>query len=352
SRMKCRHKMLSEYFGQAYERSNCEACDVCLDEMESMPDATVTAQKILSCVARMQERFGAMHVVDVLLGADTERVRQCGHSKLSTYGLLKDSDKKTLTNLVYQMIDQGLLERTDDEFPVLKLNAASWEVLRGTRGVRLIQPKASGVKRTKIEEVEWQGVDRGLFESLRALRRMIATERSVPAYVVFGDATLREMARVRPGTLRTLLNIRGVGQRKVEELGERFVQHMVAYCREHNLQTDAAAGSRPITPPPVARLTSSQRAAFELFAQGKQIEEVMQALDRARSTTVQYLVDYIQSRKPQRIDHWVAEATYRRVAAAAAQLGTGPLKPIFDSLAGKIPYDTIKLVVRHLEVRE
>ena len=235
ARQQCRHRMLTEYFGQSYPKANCGACDMCLDETDDIPDATVTAQKILSCVARVQERFGAQHVIDVLRGADSERVRQCRHDTLSTYGLMKDMDKKTLTNFVFQLVDQGLLVRSDGEYPLLQLNAASWEVMHGKRRVRLIQPKAGGVKRTRTEKVEWEGVDRGLFESLRALRREIAADRGVPAFVIFGDATLRELARTRPASLDAFSGVRGVGQRKVTDLGERFVQHIVKYCNERGL---------------------------------------------------------------------------------------------------------------------
>ncbi len=352
TRPECRHKQLSEYFGQSYTASTCGACDVCLDETDTVPDATVLAQKILSCVARVQERFGATHVVDVLRGADTDRVRQCGHAQLSTYGLLKETDKKSLTNLVYQLIDQDLLVRSDGEYPVLQLNAASWEVLRGKRAVRLIRPRAGGVKRTRTEEVEWEGVDRGLFESLRALRRGIAEERDVPAYVVFGDATHRELARVRPGSIQTFISIRGIGQRKTAEYGERFVEHVIAHCREHGLNLDAASGTRPRSSVPQKPLHPSRHAAFELFDQGRGIDDVAAALDRARSTTMQYLVEYIMARKPPSITAWVDDATYRRVAAAAAKAGTDRLKPISELLGGEVPYDTIRLVARHLEVRE
>ena len=186
----CRHRKLSEYFGQAYAKPDCEACDVCLNEVEGLADATVTAQKILSCVARAGERFGAEHIVDVLLGANTERVRRWRHEELSTYGLLKDTDRKTLTSIVYQLVDDGVLERTTGDRPVLRLNAASREVLRGTRAVRLRQPNLK-VKKTRFDEKSWEGVDSGLFEALRGLRRELADERGVPAYVLFSDATLR-----------------------------------------------------------------------------------------------------------------------------------------------------------------
>ena len=183
---KCRHRLLSEYFGQAYPKPVCEACDVCLNEVEGIEDATVTAQKILSCVARVHEGFGVGYVVDVLGGATAETIRERGHDQLSTYGLLRDTPRKTLINWVYQLIDQELLARTEGDRPVLKLNAASWEVMRGQRSVRLIQAKAE-VRETRGATESWEGVDRPLFERLKKLRAQIAKERGVPAFVIFSD---------------------------------------------------------------------------------------------------------------------------------------------------------------------
>jgi ATP-dependent DNA helicase RecQ len=233
----CRHRKLSEYFGQEYTKPSCEACDVCLNELEGLADATVTAQKILSCVARAGERFGGEHIIDILLGANTERIRRWGHEQLSTYGLMKGTERKTLTNMLYQLIDDGLLERSADERPVLRLNGASREVLRGDRTVQLLQSKTK-VKKTRFDEKSWESVDTGLFETLRTLRRQLAEERSVPAYVLFNDASLREMARVRPGSPDALLGIRGVGERKLADLGQRFLEVIVTYCRDHRLPLD------------------------------------------------------------------------------------------------------------------
>jgi ATP-dependent DNA helicase RecQ len=205
--------------------------------VEGLADATVTAQKILSCVARAGERFGGEHIIDILLGANTERIRRWGHEQLSTYGLMKGTERKTLTNMLYQLIDDGLLERTADERPVLRLNDASRDVLRGDRTVQLLQPKTK-VKKTRFDEKSWESVDPGLFETLRTLRRQLAEERSVPAYVLFNDASLREMARVRPGSPDALLGIRGVGERKLADLGQRFLEVIVTYCRDHRLPLD------------------------------------------------------------------------------------------------------------------
>ncbi|MFH1109973.1 MAG: DNA helicase RecQ [Planctomycetota bacterium] len=233
SRLECRHRLLSEHFEQPYDKADCGACDVCLNEVEGVADATETARKILSCVARVQQRFGATHVVDVLLAAKTESVFARGHDKLSTYGLMKGTPRKALTNMVFQLVDQGLLIRTGDDHPTLRLNDNSWAVLRGQRPVRLIKPKAEPVAATGIEKDAWASVDRGLFEHLRGVRRELAQERSVPAFVIFSDATLRELARIRPTTESQMRRVRGVGERKLAELGERFLAEIAHYHREH-----------------------------------------------------------------------------------------------------------------------
>ncbi len=230
----CRHRALSEYFGQDYSKAQCGACDVCFGEVQGLTDATLTAKKILSCVARAGQQFGAEHIVDVLLGAQTERVRRWGHDKLTTYSLMKGTDRKSVTNMIYQLLDEGLLERTGDDRPVLKLNDASWAVLRSQRTVQLLQPRTK-VRKSRFEEESWNNVDGDLFESLRSLRRELAAERGVPAYLLFSDATLRDMARAKPRSAAALLSIRGVGERKLADLGQRFLDHIASYCRANDI---------------------------------------------------------------------------------------------------------------------
>jgi ATP-dependent DNA helicase RecQ len=200
-----------------------------MEDVEGVEDATVTAQKILSGVARTGERFGITHIVDVLVGANTERVRQWEHQALTTYGLLKELPRKSVTNLIYQLVDHGLLERTQGDRPIVRLNSTSWEVLRGERTVQLQKVKEKPVSRSRYDSDSWEGVDTGLFESLRQLRRELAEARGVPAYVIFGDATLRELARERPLTLESFATIRGVGEQKLKDLGGGFVAHIRDY---------------------------------------------------------------------------------------------------------------------------
>ncbi|MBV8055342.1 MAG: DNA helicase RecQ [Deltaproteobacteria bacterium] len=227
--VRCRHAALSVYFGENYQSLSCGACDLCLGEVEGVADATVLAQKVLSCVARVEQRFGVEHVVDVLTGADNERLRRWHHQKLSTYGLLKDMPRKRVTNVIYQLVDAGVLERTLDERPVLKLNPRSWEVMRGQRPVKLVEAQKTAPIRTRLEATSWQNVDEELFQKLRELRREIAAERGVAAFVILHDSTLRELARIRPAALEMLRSIRGFGERKIADFGARFLERITVH---------------------------------------------------------------------------------------------------------------------------
>jgi ATP-dependent DNA helicase RecQ len=160
-------------------------------------------------------------------------IRRRAHHRLSTYGILQDLPRKHVINLVYQLIDQRLLDRTEGDRPVVQLNDASWQVMRGERTVQLLRPKRSRGRKAKAEKDSWIGVDKGLFEHLRDVCRQIAQERSVPAYLVFSDATLRDMARKRPTTSADFLAVQGVGSKKLEDLGDAFIASIKSYCSEH-----------------------------------------------------------------------------------------------------------------------
>jgi ATP-dependent DNA helicase RecQ len=229
--VRCRHGALSEYFAQPYGAASCGACDVCLGEVEGVTDATVLAQKVLSCVARTEQRFGVEHVTDVLVGATGERVQRWGHDKLSTYGLLRDMPRKSVVGIIYQLIDAEVLARSSGDRPVLELNAASWEVMRGKRAVELVELRGRKAAKTRLEETSWSGVDEELFESLRALRREIAAERGVPAYVILHDSTLRELSRLHPKHLDDLRAVRGIGERKLADIGARLLERIQQHAR-------------------------------------------------------------------------------------------------------------------------
>jgi ATP-dependent DNA helicase RecQ len=163
-----------------------------------------------------------------------------GHQELSTYGLLKELPEKKLQSLVYQLVDQGLLTRTDGDRPTLQLNEDSAAVLRGQRQVRLLESKKAKAKtgKAKLAELSLADVDQGLAECLRELRRQIARQRGVPAYVVFHDTTLVELARIRPTNLQSLRQVHGLGEKKNADFGAALVGTIQGYCTQHDLAPD------------------------------------------------------------------------------------------------------------------
>jgi len=238
----CRHKTLTQYFGQDYEHADCGACDVCLGEIETLEDAPVIAQKILSCIARTDQRFGIGHIVSVLMGSKSEQVIRLGHDQLSTYGLLSNMSKKELTSYVYQLIDQELISRTPGDRPTLYLNEASVAVMRGeSKDVKLIKPKVRERTRQRIEDQGWEGVDRQLFEILRKWRQGEAQQRGVPPYVICGDRTLRDLARTRPTTLPDLRAVHGLGDKRISDFGQIVLDQILAYCDQNGIDTNVGA---------------------------------------------------------------------------------------------------------------
>ena len=227
----CRHRQLVEYFGDRYGATECAACDVCLGELESAASPITLARKILSCVARVGQRFGSMHVANVLRGHASEQVVARGHDQLSTFALLPEASVAELRGYIEQLCGAGFLQQTDEAYPVLTLTAAGRRLLKDETSapeLRLARQRAprrgEPRRRSRVESESWQGVDRDLFERLRALRLDVARERGVPPYVIFHDATLREMARLRPTSVPALLSVKGVGARKAEDLGELFLE--------------------------------------------------------------------------------------------------------------------------------
>ena len=221
----CRHRALVSYFGEDYTKPNCSACDLCLGDVEEVADATVVAQKILSCVVRVGERFGAGHVIAVLRGENTDRIRSLGHDRLSTYGLLAAHRDSELRDWIYQLIGQGVLAQEGDKYPILRLTDASRPILRGDEHVRLVQiARREKRKKAKVEAESWQGVDEALFESLRKFRRELASARGVPPYIILGDRSLRDVARRRPQTLVELRDVYGIGDKKLADLGEDILR--------------------------------------------------------------------------------------------------------------------------------
>jgi ATP-dependent DNA helicase RecQ len=344
----CRHRAILHYFGQQLESENCGACDVCLAELDLVEDALTIAQKIISCVYRLKESFGGDYTAQVLAGSREQRILENGHETLSTWGLLKDQDRKSIRVWIEQLVAQGFLEKTG-EYNVLTITPAGRRVLRGEVTPRLLKPSQQPRKVSRAAHDSWDGVDRGLFEALREWRRRQAVEREIAPFIVMGDATLRDLARARPSTLPRLRAAHGIGEKKCAEYGADLLAEIARYCRQAGVGQDVDPA--PATPVATAR-RSKERApggarlkAFELFAKGQSFADVRQATGRAASTVIEYLVDYIEREGRQNPEPWVDASLFGRIRSAAERLETGRLKPIFEALDGTVEFDQIRIAL-------
>jgi len=251
--MRCRHRQLVEYFGQSLDEESCKACDVCNGTFATMPDSTVVAQKIMSCVVRTQQRYGPGYISDLLRGTSSDRAAELGHDQLSTFGLIGERPKAVLMAWIDQLVDQDLL-RQDGDYRVLEVTDKGWQVLRGQGEATLrdfgggrrpkkrprtspAKKRAGKAKRERGEppvamaddEIYLDGEGLALFEQLRELRRHIAGERKVPAFMIFSDRALRGMARSRPTNRVQMLAVKGVGPVTHKNFGQRFIEEIADY---------------------------------------------------------------------------------------------------------------------------
>jgi ATP-dependent DNA helicase RecQ len=232
---RCRHRRLVEYFGQAWPREKCEACDVCMGGLGSLPDSGELARTLIAGIAGTGQRYGPAYVAEVLAGERTERVDERGHERLDVFGLLPGKPKNILITWMHQLVDQGVL-RVEGEYGVLRLTPRAGAVLRGDEAAALYGTaptrKTKSTKRAAKAEPEkisdggtpLNADAKELFELLRTLRREIADENNVPAFMVFSDKTLRAMARQKPTTKGAMLQVHGVGFAKLESFGDRFMR--------------------------------------------------------------------------------------------------------------------------------
>lgn len=233
----CRHKAILRYFGQALGKDNCAACDLCLGELDGIEDALETAQKILSCIVRLGQRFGGAYTAAVLTGSDDKRIVENSHNALSTYGLLSEYSRQAVHGWIDQLEGQAYVEKVG-EYKILNVTEKGWRVLKASETPRLLKPAEKPAKVSKVAEDSWEGVDRGLFEVLRKLRATVARDKGIPAYVVFGDAALRDMARRRPSSLERFLEVKGVGEKKRRQYGKVVLAAIKDYCQANALEMD------------------------------------------------------------------------------------------------------------------
>lgn len=361
----CRHRALVRHFDQDLESDCGNACDICCGDVAFRDDSLRIAQMILSSVYRQEQRYGVKYTAHVLTGTPDEKVLQRGHDKLSTFGLLSEHSLRTVSSWIGELVEQGFLMREGDTIQVLKITPEGYRLLKGDASPRLREPQkrrasaegASERARKGVEPESWDGVDMGLFEALRQLRRRRAEAQGVPPYIVFGDATLRDLARRRPSNPAGFLEVQGIGQKKCDEYSASFLAFIAEYCQSHDLDLDVA-------PPPTQREksppsrdphlpTGNALMAFPLFEQGLTVSQVAEKLGRAVSTAQGYLLEFLRARRITDVSAWLPEETVQRIAVAYQQLGRPDrLRPLHEHFEGAISYDDLRIVLAALRNRE
>ena len=235
----CRRVELLSYFGETWPEENCGGCDNCLTPRQTF-DGTLAAQKLLSCCYRVRQKsgfnFGLNHVIEVLTGGDTEAVRKWGHASLSVYGIGREMKRGEWQSIGRELIRLGLLRQSAEKFATVELAADGLAALKDRRQITLTKPVAIAEKKARTRRGEI-ACDEVLFDRLRTLRRKLADERDVPAYIIFSDATLRAMAREYPTTASAFGRVPGVGAQKLKDFGEAFVEEVNIHLAHYPRQT-------------------------------------------------------------------------------------------------------------------
>jgi len=341
----CRRKYLLNYFDEQTD-TYCGNCDICLTRFEAV-DGSALAQKAIAAVAALRERFGTGYVTDVLRGSQAGKITD-DHKQLSVFGSGKEDSKETWLSVIQELVLQGFLVKTDGQYPVLKLTGRSNEVLEGRQKVMMAKPRERIVVEQEITYLP------DLLRDLKAMRKLVASKENVPAYQVFSDATLVELATYLPQSLDEFRQISGFGEIKVEKYGRLFGQVITTYCEANDLtsriQLRPAKKRRPERDR-VERESDTKRESLRLLEEGRTLEEVAEQRNLAESTIEQHLAFFVSEGK---LDAALFMDLLRVPAVqqardAAERPGIGAIKEI---LGDAFSYREIRMALAHLEYKE
>ncbi len=337
----CRRKILLTYFGEDL-KEDCGNCDVC-NNPPNVEDATITIQKGLSAIVRLKEKVGIGTLIDVVRGSQKSYLFQNGYNQIKTFGAGKDISYTDWQHYILQMLHHGYIEIAYDQNHVLKITEAGNEVLFNGRQVKLVKPHDAkdGFQpylKPEPQKTQKQEFEEGLFESLRKLRKQIADSKGVPPYVVFSDASLKEMAADHPINSQEMSLISGVGDFKLEEYGEVFIVEIQKYLANSEVNNSSIRGKTYLQ-------------TLKLIKESKTIPEIAKARNIHENTVYSHLAYLVEKNLIKDINSFLSNEEIVLIQAAIKTIGNDEaLKPIFDHLEEKIGYGKIKLVVSYGKV--
>lgn len=328
----CRRKLLLEYFGEDYKETKCSGCDNCLTPKDEM-EATGEILTILSCIEELGEKFGINYCIDVLTGSKSSRLMHNGHTALKSYGSGKNLPKKTWHGFIRELLSRGYLN-IEGEYPVLKLCQKSRDMLSVTKSgvtnekIFLVKPQA--VEKPAI--IEQDTDDRGLFEALRTLRKTLADAENYPPYMIFNDASLKQMAMRRPCTPEDFRKITGVGEKKLERYGAIFMGEIRRFCERQS------SFSQPV------KKRSSEYVTLEMLDQDMDLDEITLTRNLSLNTIYGHIEKLIIAGENINIEKLVKKEKIEIISSAILELGGETLKPIKERLGDNYSYGEIRLV--------
>ncbi|NFC76034.1 DNA helicase RecQ [Clostridium botulinum] len=329
---KCLRSYILEYFGEDALEEKCNNCSTCNDNREEK-DITLEAQKIFSCVYRMKERFGVNMVADVLRGSKNKKLLSLDLDGLSTYGIMEEFTQKDIVALMNKLIADDYMVTTDDKFPVVRLRPKSYDVLKGKETV--------SIKVSKIEKKV--KADNELFEILKQLRKTISQEESVPPFMIFPDATLKELSEYMPTKEEDLLKIKGIGERKAKVYGERFIEAITEYMNEKGIDInnmDNYESTKSSKEPKI----KTHVLSYNLYKEGKTIKEIAEERNLKAITIQEHLFKCLSEGMEVDLDNFIKKDYEKLILDTIKKVGGTKLKPVKDELPPEVDYMCIKSV--------
>ena len=330
----CRRKILLSYFGEL-KQEDCGNCDICRNPPKFF-DGTIIAQKALSCIYRLKGKEPITVIIDVLRGAQNEAVLEKNYNQLSTYGIAKDISWRDLQQYIIQLINIGYVEIAFHKHNHLQLTPLAKNVLFENTKVQLAHiPDQKEIQETREKKV--QKTDNSLFEKLRKLRLKLAQEEDIPAYLIFNDATLKEMEKQRPMTDEDFIAINGVGQKKMQDYGYQFIKEIIAFSKEKREKKKSKKGN-------------THKVTYELYKEGLSVEEISKKRELASTTVYSHLAKLYADGKDIDLNKFLTKADLDAVKKARVELeDPKTLKPYYEHFNEALDYWTIRFALTVLE---
>jgi ATP-dependent DNA helicase RecQ len=338
----CRRAYLLSYFGEDYQQGQCGGCDRCFSPQETF-DATIISQKIMSAVVRTGQRFGMQYIIDVLLGANNQKIIERDHHTLSVYGIVDDFSKEELRRLINQLVSRRLIAKSGDEFPGLALTPRGREFLQARQEIHLPKPEAVAKPLQKRDKAA-SGHDSDLFEKLRLLRKELADEQGVPPFVVFGDLALQQMALYLPQSRESFAKISGVGEAKLKQYSKIFTGVIQAYAEDHNLTEQEIPVKRSAKTRRPTRLGSTYRETQELVSQKMSIENMASRRGLTAGTIVAHIEKLLSNGEKLDIDYLRPSVEKCAAIQAAFQRSGGTaVSAVREMLGRQFSYEELRI---------